>query len=117
MRRLSLHIAIAIIAFVVGVTAAAIFGASFMPRARNSSRVYMGPRSEWRGHGCRHAPRAPQVLGELPALPEPPAMPEPPPPPAALKPSKSVRVIVRRPDGSVRVIESQTEQNVERQFQ
>ena len=118
MRHHLLRLAIAIIAFIVGVTTAAIFGASFAPRARQSAHVYVGapPPAKLRSRSCPQTLPAPQVLGELPAPPEPPAAPEPPPPPALAKPSGSVRVVVRRPDGTVQVIEeSRTEQSVEHQ--
>ncbi|MCA1635236.1 MAG: hypothetical protein LC802_16475 [Acidobacteria bacterium] len=107
MRRLLLHLGIALIAFVIGITTAMMFG------------VFSGPREA-------QAPCAPVVqfeppppgahghftfTHELPPLPPlPPALPAAPLPP---EPVQKTRIVIRRGDGSVQVIESQTEKRAE----
>jgi hypothetical protein len=95
MRRLLLHLSIALVAFVIGVTIAMGFG------------VFSGT-SE------KQSPCAPAALHFEPM----PFMP-PMPPPAPLaplppEPLKNTRIVIRRSDGSVQVIESQTGKSAER---
>jgi hypothetical protein len=99
MRRLLIHLAVALVAFVVGVKLAWAFGLLFgaCSSAEEVRPVYAAP-------VVVSAPRcktkaAPRVYMEAPPPPAPPAAPQPP---------KQTRVTVRSPDGTVRVIETQT---------
>jgi hypothetical protein len=101
MRRLLIHLAVALAAFVVGVKLAwafgAVFGSAVKPedvRPVSVAPVVMSAPS------CKTAPR---IVIEAPAPPAPPAR------PAAPKSTKQTRVVIRRPDGTVHVVETQTE--------
>lgn len=98
MRRLLIHLAVALAAFVLGVKLAWAFGLVFGPAVKQEEvmPVYSVPAPPVR----LSCPTAPRVTVEVP---------EPPAPPAVHKPSKQTRVVVRRPDGTVQVIETRTE--------
>lgn len=118
MPQMILRVAIALVAFGAGVTAStlysAIFGAALStPRVETLRPASMGRR------GCSKSFRS---MRELPPPPPAPvlvapdvqAVPDVPPPPAAeSKPTVRKRLIERRPDGSIRVVES-TAETVER---
>lgn len=108
MRRFMMHLLVAVIAFIVGVTAANLLGLFF--GRDDAPRHFRGIRVE--RQVTREAPPPRTVdcpysrpLGEVPApvvvLPE--ALPEPPPRPAA-----SARIVIRRADGTTQVIERTT---------
>jgi hypothetical protein len=104
MRRLLLHLAIAIIAFAVGVGAAMLFGIASPARDRKSFHkleIQSSPNVE-RRRGCKMS----RELGELPPLPEPPAPPEPVAPPAGTKVMRQKRIVVQTADGNVQVVEA-----------
>ncbi len=109
MRRLLLHLAIALIAFVIGITTAMMFGAFSGPR---EAKAPCAPVVQF-----EPPPPLPGVRGHFPFTHElPPLPPLPPAPPAAPLPPESpqrARIVIRRGDGSVQVIESQTEKRVE----
>ncbi|HYH84348.1 MAG TPA: hypothetical protein VEX60_02635 [Pyrinomonadaceae bacterium] len=110
MRRILVHIAVALVAFTIGVTTASILGGLFGARANR--------------HYERSVHVAPPMPAEYPscpskrfkAVPVPPVAPVAPIPPVAPKASKETRIRIRRPDGTVRVIELQTEESAERKF-
>ena len=108
MRRLLLHFSTGLVAFALGVAAALIFGVfSFTSTGgRFAPSVHVEPPQVPRA--CPNAPKFSHELPPLPPLPPaPPAAPPPPPEPL----TKGTRVVVRRPDGTVEVIE--TEKRVE----
>lgn len=110
MRRLLLHLGIALIAFVIGITTAMMFGVFSGPRAVQAPCapvVQFEPLPPPPGaHG--HHP----FMHELPPLPPlPPAPPAAPLPPS--DPSQRTRIVIRRGDGSVQIIESQAEKRDE----
>jgi len=94
MRQLSIRLAVSLAAFVVGVTLAWAFGAAFGRAVRREEvrEIYVAPPAV-KKRSCPTAPLAVEV-------------PQPPPPPAVAEPRKRTRVVVRRPDGSVQVIET-----------
>ncbi|HEV3469374.1 MAG TPA: hypothetical protein VG148_08650 [Pyrinomonadaceae bacterium] len=98
MRRLLIHLAVALAAFVLGVKLAWAFGLVFGPAVKQEEvrPVYVAPAPPAR----LSCPTAPRVVIEAP---------EPPAPPAAPQPPKQTRVVIRRPDGTVQVVETQTE--------
>lgn len=102
MRRLLIHLAVALVAFVVGVKLAwafgAVFGAAVKPE--DVRPVSVAPPAVMSAPSCKTAPR---IVIAAPAPPAPPAR------PAAPKSTKQTRVVVRRPDGTVHVVETQTE--------
>jgi hypothetical protein len=106
MRRLLIHLAVAIFAFVVGVTTAAVFGVQlFAPRAKRFERMYVAPPQLPEEPRCPNARR----LRELPPPPKPPA------PPAAVNPPKETRITIRRVEGTnTQGVEVQTEKKLAR---
>src|SRR5947209_3416345 len=110
MRRFLIRLAIALVAFIVGVTAAAVFGGIFGQRAQRrcleSDRdAYVAPPpmpAEY--HSC------PAHQFDIRALPEPPAPPAAPEPP---KLGKGMRIRVRAADGTVKEVEIKTEKDAE----
>lgn len=110
MRRFLIRLAIALVAFIVGVTAATVAGGLFGLRAQR--RCVEGDR------GAYVAPPAPPAEHhscpvrrfDIPAPPEPPAPPAAPEPP---KVEKRTRIRVRSADGTVKVIEIKTEKDAE----
>jgi hypothetical protein len=107
MRRLLLHLSTGLVAFALGLATAMIFGVFSFTRAENrfTPSVHFEPATP------RSCPNAPKFSHELPPLPPlPPAPPAAPLPPEPL--TKGTRVVIRRSDGTVEVIE--TEKRVER---
>ena len=105
MRRLLLHLSTGLVAFALGLATAMIFGVFSFTRTEGHfvQPVHVEPPA-----APRACPNAPKFSHELPPLPPaPPAAPLPPEPPL-----KGTRVVIRRPDGTVEVIE--TEKRVER---
>ena len=102
MPRFLLRLAVAILTFAVGLTTAGLFGAfsSPSPGAWEKSSFEVSPRKK---RSCRMS------LSELPP-------PPPPAPPAVSSDLKETRITVRRPDGTTRVIESRTENDVRSRF-
>ena len=108
MRRLLLHLSTGLVAFALGLATAMIFGVFSFTRTegRFVRPVHVEPPAATRA--CPNAPKFSHELPLLPPLPPaPPAAPLPPEPPL-----KGTRVVIRRPDGTVEVIE--TEKRVER---
>jgi hypothetical protein len=111
MRRFLIHLAIALVAFVVGVTAATILGGFNGPRAQqhrcaggdSSAFVAPLPPAAAEHRSC------PMHRFDLPAPPAPPAAPE------APKSEKTMRMRVRVTDGSVKEIEIKTDKDAEQQ--
>lgn len=109
MRRLLLHLTTGLVAFALGVATALAFGVFSFTSAggRYAPSVQVAPPA-----APRACPSTPKFSHELPPLPPlPPAPPAAAPPPPASH-SKGTRVVIRRPDGAVEVIE--TEKRVER---
>ena len=113
MRRFLIHLAIALIAFIVGVTAATVLGGLFGLRAQQH-RCAGGDR------GAFVAPLPPPAPAEHYSCPahrfDAPAPPVPPAPPAAPEPpkvEKTTRVRVRAADGTVKEVEIKTEKVAE----
>ena len=106
MRRMVLHIIVAILAFVVGVTAATLLSGHSGHGKHN--RRFHKRYVERIGHSERPARQydCPYSRGmsELPAPPEVSDVPAPPPPPG-VKSSKDGRVMVRRADGTWQAVE------------
>ena len=110
MRRLVLHLIVALLAFVVGITTAyaySLFFGATQPRARLSVTSWSEPPPPPRRSGCRGAvreftppqPPAVMVMPSAPAPPEPPAAP-------SRRAKKQTRIVIRGADGSVKVIKS-----------
>lgn len=97
MRRLLIHLAVALVAFVAGVKLTWAFGLLFGAAAKPEDvrPAYSAP-VVISAPSCK-AKAAPRVRIEAP-----------PPPPAAPLPPRPTRVVVRRPDGTVQVVETQT---------
>jgi len=97
MRRLLTHLAVALVAFVIGVKLAWAFGALFGPAVSTEDvrPVYVAPRAV----KVRSCPTAPRVEFDVPPPPPAPA------PPAARRSSKQTRIVIRRDDGTVQVVE------------
>lgn len=115
MRRFLIHLAIALVAFIVGVTAATILGGFNGPRAQQQHRCAGGDQ------GAFVAPLPPAAAEhrscpmhrfDLPAPPEPPA---PPAAPETPKSEKAIRMRVRAADGTVKEIEIKTGKDAEQQ--
>ena len=110
MRRYLIRLAIALVAFIIGVTAATVLGGIFGPRTQH--RCVGGDRSAFvapppmpaEHHSC------PAHRFDTPAPPEPPAPPAVPAPP---KFEKSMRMRVRAADGTVKDVEVKTEKDAE----
>jgi hypothetical protein len=110
MRRFLIRLAIALVAFIVGVTAAAVFGGIFGQRAQrrcpnSDSEAYVAPPpmpAEY--HSC---PAHQFEIRALPVPPAPPAAPEPP------KFERRMRIRVRAADGAVREVEIKTVKDAE----
>src|SRR5947209_15426308 len=106
MRRFLIRLAIALVAFIVGVTAAAVFGGIFGQRAQrrcleSDREAYVAPPPmPAEHHNC------PAHQFEIRALPEPPAAPETP------KVEKNMHIRVRAADGTVKV-QIKTEKDAE----
>jgi len=108
MRRLFLHLSTGLVAFALGLATAMIFGVFSFTRTevRSTAPVRVEP-----PQAPRACPNAPKFSHELPPLPPlPPAPPAAPLPPEPL--TKGTRIVIRRADGTVEVIE--TEKRVER---
>jgi len=99
MRRLLIHLAVALVAFVVGVKLAWAFGLVFGPSAQPGDVRPVYAPVVVSAPSCR-AKAAPRVSIGAPVPPAPPA------PPAAPRPPQQTRVVISRPDGSVRVVET-----------
>ena len=111
MRRLLIHLAVALVAFTVGVALAAAFGVSLTHRTKRGcgKSVYMAappPPPPSFKKSCPNTPR----FEALPAPPAPPAE------PAAPKKLTEKRVRVRRDGNTVEVIELQTEAPAAKRF-
>ena len=111
MRRLLLHMSTGLVAFALGLATAMIFGVfSFTrPVGRYTPSVHVEPPP-----APRACPNTPKFSYEL-LPPPPPAPPVAPLPPEPLM--KGTRVVIRRSDGTVEVIETEkreTEKRVER---
>jgi hypothetical protein len=114
MRRFLIHLAIALVAFIVGVTAATTLGGFNGPRAPQhrcaggDSGPFVAPLppvpAEHRS--------CPMHRFDIPAPPEPPALPA---APEAPKSEKSVHMRVRVTDGTVKDIEIKTGKDAEQQ--
>jgi len=111
MRRFLIHMVIALVAFTVGVTAASIFGGVFGTRTKRHSErsVYVAPPMPAEHRSCPS--KRFEVVPVPPVAPVAPVTPAPPVAPTAPKASKETRIRIRRPDGTVRVIELQTEES------
>lgn len=116
MRRLTLHLFVAVLAFLAGVTAVTLLGQTFNrgERGRHHRRVHVE-------RHFRHSPPAraydcplSRGLSELPPPPPPAELPDFTEPrllpPEVFDPSKETRIRVRRADGTVQVIERRVEQ-------
>ena len=110
MRRLVLHVLVALLAFAVGVSAAGLLGGlSGRARRVHYKRVYFERHDPpARTHDCPYS-RGMSELPPLPPLPPPaldqPDAPAPPPPPApARKPGEVKRFRIRGEDGKERVV-------------
>jgi hypothetical protein len=114
MRRLVLHLIVAFLAFVVGVTAAALLGGLFghrTPHRRGHHRVQVEVEKVRHVEPPARQSDCPYSRG-MSELPVPPSdwennieEPLPPLPPTATSPSKAPRISVRRADGTWEVIE------------
>jgi hypothetical protein len=107
MRRLLIHLAVALVAFVIGVKLAwafsAVFGSAAQPE--DVRPVLIAPAAAvMSAPSCKSAPR---IVIEAPA---------PPAPPAVRKATKPTRVVIRRPDGTVHVVETKTEPAAKAKF-
>jgi hypothetical protein len=115
MRRFLIHLAIALVAFVVGVTAATILGGFNGLRARQQHRCAGGDSSAFVAPlppaAAEHR-SCPMHRFDIPAPPEPPA---PPAAPEAPKSDKTMRMRVHVADGSVKEIEIKTDKDAEQQ--
>jgi hypothetical protein len=121
MHRFLIRPTIALVAFIIGVTVASVFGGLFGTRSQHRCvgvglDAYVAtPPMPAEHHSCpsmRHFSDMPAP----PAMPALPAMAEPPAPPAAPAPpkfEKSMRVRVRATDGTVREVETKTEKDAE----
>jgi hypothetical protein len=100
MRRLLVHLAVALVAFVVGVKLTWAFAALFGPALKSEDvrPVYVAPPVV----KMRSCPTK-SLTVEIPAPPAPPAA------PAAPKETRQRRVVIRRSDGTVEVIETRKE--------
>ena len=98
MRRFSIRLAVALVTFVVGLKLAWAFAALFGPALTRDEvkGIYVAPPVV----KMRSCPTATRTL-DVPPPPAPPA-----PPAAVAEPSQQTRVIIRRPDGTVQVIET-----------
>jgi hypothetical protein len=113
MRRILIHTAVALVAFTIGLAAASIFGGIFGARTqRHCERsVYVAPPMSVEHPSCRA-----KRFKAVPAIPPiEPVAPAPPVAPTAPKVSKETRIRIRRPDGTVRVIELHTEESAGKQ--
>ena len=113
MRRIMMHLLVAVIAFIVGVTAANLLGLLFgsskpAPRVRGVrvERQVTRETPPTRVYNCPYT----VPLDELPApvmAPEAlPAAPPPPPAPVVTRPMVSARIVIRNADGTTRVVET-----------
>lgn len=112
MRRLSLHLVIALLAFLVGVTAARILGVTsglHVGGSRGEAFHAAPPPPHYTAPRKYSCPGSRRMSEQQPLAPLPPLPPAPPAPPAAPQSTKDVRVVIRTPDGKVQVIESKTE--------
>lgn len=119
MRRFLIHLAIALVAFVVGVTAAAVFGGfsglRVQHRCTGGDRgAFVAPLPMPTEHRSCPAHRF-----DIPAPPEPPAppavsaVPAVPAVPAAPKSERVMRIHVRAADGTVKEVEIKTDKDAE----
>ena len=114
MRRFLIHLAIALVAFIVGVTAATILGGFNGPRAQQhrcaggdqGAFVVPLPPAAAEHRSC------PMHRFDIPAPPEPPA---PPAAPETPKSDKAMHIRVRAADGTVKDIEIKTEKDAGQQ--
>lgn len=111
MHRILIRTAVAVFAFTMGLTAVSIFGGIFgTPTERSYERsIYVAPPMSDAEHPACPSRR-------LKAVPVPPVAPIAPVAPDAPKMSKKIRMQIRLHDGTVRVIESQTEESAEKHF-
>lgn len=115
MRRFLIRLTIALVAFIVGVTTASIFGGLFGARSQHrcvERDAYVAPPPmPAEHHSCpsmHHLDmHAPPAMPAAPAMAEPPAAPEPP------KFEKNMRIRVRTADGTVKEVEIKTEKVAE----
>lgn len=116
MRRFLIRLIIALAAFVVGVTAATVFGNNFGRRAQQHRCVGgdtgafvapLPPPAPAEHHSC------PAHRFDIPAPPEPPAPPAPPAAPQPPKFEKTMRIRVRAADGTAKDVEIKTEKGAE----
>jgi len=117
MRRFLIHLAIALVAFIVGVTAATVFGGFSVLRVQHRCAggdrgAFVAPPPVPAEHRSCPAHRF-----DIPAPPAPPALPEPPAPPAATdapKSERTMRIRVRAADGTVKEVEIKTDKDAEK---
>ncbi|HYY95285.1 MAG TPA: hypothetical protein VE713_12270 [Pyrinomonadaceae bacterium] len=107
MRRFLIHLAIALVAFIVGVTAATVFGGfsglRVQHRCAGGDRgVFVAPPPVPAEHRSCPAHRF-----DIPAPPLPPA------PPDAPKSERTMRIHVRAADGTVKEVEIKTDKDAE----
>ena len=113
MRRFLIHLAIALVAFIVGVTAATILGGFNGPRvqqhrcAGGDQGAFVAPPPMPAEHRS-----CPMHRFDIPAPPAPPA---PPAAPEAPKSDKAMHIRVRAADGTVKEIEIKTDKDAEQQ--
>lgn len=110
MRRFLIHLAIALVAFILGVTAATVLGGfsglRVQHRCAGGDRgVFVAPPPVPAEHRSCPAHRF-----DIPAPPEPPA---PPAPPDAPKSERTMRIRVRAADGTVKEVELKTGKDAE----
>src|SRR5438045_6773654 len=107
MRRHLIRLAIALVAFIIGVTAATVLGGTFGQRAqrrcleRDRDAYVAPPPMPAEHHSC------PAHRFDIPAPPEPPAAPEPP------KFEKRMRIRARAADGTAKEVEIKTGKDAE----
>jgi hypothetical protein len=116
MHRTLVRIAVALVTFTLGMATASILGGLFgAPAERQSNRsVYVAPPMPAEHPSCPS--RRFKAMPAPPGAPVAPEAPVPPDAPAAPKVSKQTRIHIRHSDGTVRVIELQTEENAGKQF-
>ena len=97
MWRVLIRLAVALVAFVVGVGLTRAFGVVLGPGAAREEvrEVYVAPKVV-KMRSCPTAPRAPEAPEAPPA------------PPAVAAPRKQTRVVIRRPDATAQVVETQS---------
>ena len=116
MHRILIRIAVALVAFTIGVATASILAGIFGARTERQSErsVYIAPPMPAEHPSCPS--KRFKAMPAPPGAPVAPEAPLPPDAPAAPKLSKKTRIHIRNSDGTVRVIELQTEENAGKQF-